>query len=121
MRAALVAAVMVACSFALGWTVRPQPAKPAPPVANEEQLVRVTAFLVDWLENFDPDATHYDFPNLLGCARVVSPLWLAGGLRCRFGVTYPDESTRRYSVTLTRDNVPQPLIRGRRTHATTAP
>lgn len=102
---------------ALAWVVKPAPAVPVP-VPNNEQLVRTTSTLVDWLARHDKAAFEYDFPNLLQCA---PPKRYPAGLACVFGITYLNESTRTYTVTLDRGNRPIRVSRSRLTVPVVSP
>lgn len=106
MKRVLFLAFLTAAAFAVGYLFAPNPALPAP-MPNNEQLVRATSTLTDWLERNDTDALGYDFPNLLGCDQR------GGWLICRYGVTYIDECTRRYTIGIDRNNLPRRVWRAK--------
>lgn len=100
--AAFIATLGLAAAAAGGYKIAPgaPTAKPAAPLVSDEQRVRIDGGLYSLLESNDPAALA-DFPSPLFCYRHAKQ---PRGTACVYGVTYSDESTRRYTIILARNN-----------------
>jgi hypothetical protein len=74
--------------------------KPVAPLVSDEQRVRMDGLLYALLQVKDPAALS-DFPSPLFCYHRTKT---TKGTACVYGVTYEDESTRRYTIVLSPNN-----------------
>lgn len=98
--------------FGFGWITAPKPKAPAP-FPSSEQLTIASSTLVHGLE-VQNDYSLAQAPDFIACRKTMKP---ASGIACDFRVTYYDESSATWELTLDSKNIPVVIKRLRQAPA----